>query len=369
MSRITALARKEFLQIRRDPILIRLIVLLPVILLILFGFALNTSLKNMKIHVVDHSQDRASEIFLSYFEKDSRFQLLPASSIQEALEQVRNGKSHGVLEVQEGALNALRGDKPLKFTLRIDGSDPQATAQIRAQASAALQDFTKRALAGQALTRQISAPVEPTFETLYNPDNRTAVFMVPGIVGLILAMITTLLTSIGVVREREVGTLESLIATPITPAEVILGKITPYFVLGLFDAALTLIIGHWVFGIPLVGSIWLIALAAFLFVLVSQGIGILISSIAKTQIQAMFGTFAIMFPSIFLSGMLFPVEGMNSFFRTLSGIVPLKYFLEIMRGVMLRGAGLDSLWTQFVSLAVFAVLVILVASTRFRKTL
>ncbi|GGJ34427.1 ABC transporter permease [Deinococcus roseus] len=369
MSRILALANKEFLQIRRDHVLLRLIILLPVVLLILFGYALNTSLKNIPLSVVDHSSDRVSAIFLKYFTEENRFRLIPTSTVEAALQEVKNGKTHGILEVEEGALKALRDNKPIKFTLRIDGSDPQITAQIRAQASASMQDFTKKALAGRALTENISAPVEPTFETLYNPDNRTAVFMVPGIVGLILAQITTLLTSIGVVREREVGTLESLIATPIRPSEVILGKMLPYFILGLFDAALILALGHWVFGVPLVGNLGLIVLAAFLFVLVSQGIGILISSSAKTQVQAMFGSFAILFPSIFLSGMLFPIEGMNRFFQALSYAVPLKYFLEIMRGVMLRGTGLDSLWLQFTCLSIFAVLMVLLASLRFRKTL
>lgn len=369
MDRILALAQKEFMQIRRDPVLLRLVLLLPVVLLILFGYALNTSLKNIPLGVVDHAQDRVSRILLDQFKNENRFALVPASTLDAALQAVKNGETHGILEVQQGALQAMRDNKPVEFTLRIDGSDPQITAQIRAQASAAMQDFTKKALAGRALTENISAPVEPTFETLYNPDNRTAVFMVPGIVGLILAQITTLLTSIGVVREREVGTLESLIATPIRPGEVILGKMLPYFVLGLVDAALILVLGHWVFGVPLVGSVWLIALAAFLFVLVSQGIGILISSVARTQVQAMFGSFAILFPSIFLSGMLFPIQGMNTFFQTLSYAVPLRYFLDIMRAVMLRGTGFESLWVPFTCLGVFALLMVTLASLRFRKTL
>jgi ABC-2 type transport system permease protein len=189
------------------------------------------------------------------------------------------------------------------------------------------------------------------------------------LIGLILTQITVLLTAIAIVREREVGTMEALIATPVRPLEVVLGKIAPYLLFGLLDAAIVLVVGVWVFGVPLRGSLALLGVATILFVLGSLGVGIVISTATRTQIQAMFGTIAYLFPSIFLSGLLFPLEGMNRFFTLISYVVPLRYFLRVARGVMLRGAGLESLWLEIVALFVFSVVMLLLASVRFRKTL
>ena len=369
-ARIAALAQKEFTQVRRDPVLSRLIVILPIVLLVMFGYALNGTVKRIPLAVFDASSDRVSQALVRAFEKDERFQAQNFDSSQTALESVREGQNRALLEIPGGAQLAARRAKAVPFTLFVDGSDPSLSSQIRAGASAAIQEVATQLIAGRALaTPGLTAPLSATFETLYNPDNRSAVYMVPGLIGLILTQITVLLTAIAIVREYEVGTMEALIATPIRPLEVVLGKIIPYLVFGIVDAVIVLVVGVWVFGVPVRGNLGILGLATLLFVLGSLSVGIVISTITRNQIQAMFGTIAYLFPSIFLSGLLFPLEGMTPFFKALSYLVPLRYFLRVSRGVMLRGAGLESLWVEIVALAVFACVMLALASIRFRKTL
>ncbi|GAA5503299.1 ribosome-associated ATPase [Deinococcus xinjiangensis] len=369
LGRILAIARKEFLHVRRDAVLPRLIVLLPVVMLLLFGYALNTNVKNIKLGVVDLSHDRISERILKNFASDERFALYPQTDLPSALEAARAGKVRAILEIPAGAMSAARRQEPVPYTIYVDGSDPTFAAQIRAAAAAATQDNMAALGAVRAATGTLSMPVNPTFQTLYNPDNRSAVYMVPGLSGLILTLICVMLTALAIVREREIGTIESLIATTVRPSEVVIGKLLPYFAFGTLDAALVLGIGHWLFNVPLVGHLWLLVLAALLFVLGSLGLGLLISTVTRTQPQAMFATIAIIIPSIFLSGFLLPLEGLNRFFFALSAIVPLKYYLQAVRGIMLRGAGLSDLQTAFIGLTVFALATLLLASLRFKKTL
>lgn len=369
ITRILAIAHKEFLHVRRDAVLPRMIVLLPVVLLLLFGYALNTNVKNIRLGVVDLSRDRVSSRILSNYAAENRFQLIAQPSHEAALQAARAGQVRAILEIPAGALGAARQQQPVPYTLFVDGSDPTFAAQVRAASAAATQDTMAALGAVRAATGTLSMPVNPTLETLYNPDNRSAVYMVPGLSGLILTLICVMLTALAIVRERETGTIEALIATTVKPAEVILGKLLPYFAFGALDAALVLTIGHFLFGVPLAGSLWLLMLAALLFVLGNLGLGILISTVAGTQTQAMFATIAIIVPSIFLSGFLLPLEGLNRFFSYLSALVPLRYYLQAVRGIMLRGTGFSDLQTAFIGLGLFAVVTLTLASLRFKKTL
>jgi ABC-2 type transport system permease protein len=368
--RVMAIARKELIQVRRDPILVRLIVLLPIFLLIMFGYALNNTVTRIPLAVHDRSNDRVSAAMLEAFRNEDRFMVMPVASIEEALERVRSGQAKGIIEIGPEALQKARAEEAIPLSIAVDGSDPAVAAQVRAGAMAASQEVIEQLVAGRALVNPaLVAPLEISLDTLYNPDNRTAVYMVPGLIGLILTQITILLTAIAIVRERESGTMEALIATPVRPVEVILGKVTPYLVLGLLDAAIILGVGVWLFEVPFVGSGWLLSGATLLFILGSLGVGILISTLAQNQLQAMFGTMAYLFPSIFLSGLLYPIEGLNPFFNALSYAVPLRYFLQVARGVMLRGTGVESLIGELLALSVFAVLLLGMATLRFRKSL
>ncbi len=191
--------------------------------------------------------------------------------------------------------------------------------------------------------------------------------MIPGIVGLILTLFTALLTALSIVREGESRMMESLLASPLRPHEVVLGKVLPYLLVAFLVALLVQFLGHAVFGVPLRGSLALLLLAMFLFVLGSLSVGVLISTLARTQVQAVFGTYAYGFPAIFLSGFVFPIEGMPPFFQALSYLVPARYLIEVLRGVMLKGVGWEVLWPDLLALALFAVLVLFLASVRFRR--
>jgi ABC-2 type transport system permease protein len=344
-------------------------VLLPVIMLLLFGYALNTNVKDIRMGVIDLSNDRVSQRIQQSYEAENRFRLVPEASQAVALEAARAGKIRAILEVPAGALNAARQHIPVLFTVYLDGSDPIFSAQVRAASAAATQDVMAALGAARAATGTLSLSVRPTFVTLYNPDNRSAVYMVPGLTGLILTLICVMLTALAVVRERETGTIEALIATTVKPAEVIIGKLVPYFAFGALDAALVLVIGWALFGVPMLGNVWVLILAALLFVLGNLGLGILISTLVNTQPQAMFATIALIVPSIFLSGFLLPLEGLNPFFSYLSALVPLKYYLQAVRGVMLRGTSFADLYPAFLGLTLFAVVTLTVASRRFKKTL
>ena len=241
-ARIAAMSAKEFIQVRRDPVLWRLIIILPIVLLVMFGYALNNTVKRIPLAVFDASNDRVSQALVRAFEKEDRFEARAFSSKDAALESVRAGQTRAVLEIPAGAQVAARLAKAVPFRLLVDGSDPSLSSQIRAGALVAIQEVATQLIAGRALsTPGLTAPLSPTFETLYNPDNRSAVYMVPGLIGLILTQITVLLTAIAIVREYEVGTMEALIATPIRPLEVVLGKIAPYLAFGILDAVIVLV--------------------------------------------------------------------------------------------------------------------------------
>lgn len=367
--RTLAIARKEFLHVRRDAVLPRLIVLLPVVMLLLFGYALNTNVKNINLGVVDLSEDRVSERIVKNFGAEERFHLIGQPSREAALQAAKAGTIRAILDIPAGAMTKARTQEPVPYTVWVDGSDPTFAAQIRAATAAATQDNMAALGAVRAATGTLSMPVSPTLETLYNPANRSAVYMVPGLSGLILTLICVMLTALAIVRERETGTIEALIATTVKPAEVIIGKLLPYFAFGALDAALVLTIGHLLFAVPVAGNIWLLVLAALLFVLGNLGLGILISTVAGTQPQAMFATIAIIVPSIFLSGFLLPLKGLNRFFLLLSGAVPLRCYLQAVRGIMLRGMGFTDLQPAFIGLTTFAIVTLALASLRFRKTL
>ncbi|ADH64904.1 ABC-2 type transporter [Allomeiothermus silvanus DSM 9946] len=371
MNRIAALARKEFTQIRRDHVLSRLIVGLPIVMTLLFGYAINFTLSGIRLAVYDGSQDRISQYLLQELQKEDRFRITYAARRPEEVPQaIQENKARVGLVIPAGALQTVRQDQAVQLEVYVDGSDPNFAFQAQAALRKVLGDVNSRLLAGKVLAGAATAPpLTPTFHTLYNPDNKTAWFMIPGIIGLIMTIFTVLLTALSIVRESESRTMESLIASPIKPYEVVLGKVLPYFVIAALVSLVVLAIGHWVFGVPVRGSLlWLLSLIV-LFVLGSLGVGVLISTLARTQIQAVFGTFAYIMPTIFLSGFVFPIEGMPTFFRWLSVLIPTRYLIDGTRGIMLRGAGLEALWIDLVALVIFSTAVLGLASLRFGKRL
>lgn len=326
---------KEFRELSRDRRTVAMIVGLPIMLLVVFGYAANFGVDTISTAVVGPQADQVTEQIPETFEVVVTD---PDGGVDEARD---------LLVRDEANVAIVSGTQPL--TVFVDGS-----ALFSAQAAVS---------ALNRLGDQVDV------EVLFNPDLETAWVMVPAIIGLILAFIGTLITSIGLVKERERGTLEQLAVMPIKPGTVILGKITPYFVLGSLDMVIVTLLGMWLFDVPFNGNPAVYALGAALFLFVVLGLGVFISTISNTVGQAIQTAFFFVIPQILLSGMIFPLEAIPWGVRWISYLLPLTYFTEISQGVMLRGAPLDSLWLPFVVLTVMAVLVFSGAVLRFRRSL
>jgi ABC-2 type transport system permease protein len=368
--RTLAIAGKEVVHLRRDYLIGSAMLLFPLVLLLFFGFALNLTLDEVPVAVVDPSGDRVTGAMLETFERVAGFVTVPVERVEEGLEAVRAGKVRAVLVLPAGALETVRAQGTLTLGFYLDDADPSMAAQVSARAAAAVARFTERLLATRGVVVALGAlPLQLQTTRLYNPEARSAVFMVPALIGLILTLNAALLTAIVIVREREGGTMEALLAAPVRPVEVVVGKVLPYFGFGLVSAAMVLAVGILVFAVPMRGDWAVLTVSMVLFVLGSLGVGILISTLARTQMQAMFGTLGYVFPSLFLSGFYFPIEGMPPFFQVVSSVVPLRYFNEIARAVMLRGAGVEQAGGAVLTLGLFAVIMLVAASLRMRTTL
>jgi ABC-2 type transport system permease protein len=260
-----------------------------------------------------------------------------------------------------------------QVALILDGSDASRTTTALSAAQLIAQNHATRLLMQSmqrsGLTMKLQPPVEVHTTVWYNPDMISSYFMIPGVIGMILYTITAILTATAVVRERERGTIEQLIVTPIRPWELVVGKITPYVLLSLFDTFEVIAIGHWWFGVPVRGSLLLIAVLSTLFLLSGLGIGLFASTIANTQQEAMLTVFMTLLPGIFLSGFLFPLENMPKFLQMIAYIIPLRYFLKIIRVLLLKGVGIESIWGDVIAMVLFGVAIMGAAARRFRKRL
>jgi ABC-2 type transport system permease protein len=358
IERVWSIVFKEFIQIRRDPRTLAIVLALPVMQLILFGYAINTTVDHIATVVLDQARDAQSRGFLSTFFNTGYFDLVgQASSIEQVRQEIDAGTAHvGIVLPPEFSHDLVAGRAPKAHVL-VDGSDPN-TAQTALLVAGTL---AQRGSLGQAIDLR---PI-----VLYNPGMQSINFMIPGLLVLIMQFQTLLLTAFAVVRERERGTLEQLVVTPIRPWELMLGKILPYVSIAFVNVVLASAIGRFWFGVEFAGSFLLLLALAALFVLSSLGLGLLISTVSQTQTQAMQMALFVMLPSIILSGFVFPREGMPHPIRELGLFIPLTYFLQILRGIILKGVGVEVLWPEVLALAAFGVVVFGLSANRFRKTM
>ena len=326
---------KEFRELARDRRTVGLLVGLPLILLVVFGYAANFYVDHVSAAVVGPQAQQVADQLPDFFEVET---FDPDATEADARDLLRDDEVDVAIVTGDGTPTAL-----------IDGSNLFAAQSILAAVNAS----------GGAITPEV----------LYNPDLTTAWVMVPAIVGLILTFIGTIVTSIGLVREREAGTLEQLAVMPIKPGTVILGKIAPYFLLAAIDMVVVTVLGMVLFDVPFNGNPLVFALGAAIFLFVVLGIGVFISTISQTAGQAIQSAFFVLLPQILLSGMIFPLDAMAAGVRWIGYLLPLTYFTKISQGVMLRGAGIDSLWPSFLVLTVMAVLIFTAATLRFRRDL
>lgn len=372
--RIASVTRKEFLHILRDKRTLAIMLVIPVVQMLLFGYAVTTDVKHLSMVVFDQDRSVQSRDLVDAYRVSTIFDVDYFVESEPDLELlIDSGQARAGLVIGPGFGDDIlkRGSAQVAFI--IDGSDPTVANTVLAAALTVGQaksvQLVQSFLARSGLRFSGNPGLDVRTRVWYNPDMVSANFMVPALIGFILQIMTTMLTALAIVREKELGTVEQLIVTPIRPFELILGKVAPYVVVAMIDAVEILLVGSWWFKVPVNGSVALLVTLCLVFLLSSLGIGILISSVARTQQEAMFLAFFSMFPAIFLSGFLFPLSSMPEVLQLLSYAVPLRYFLIIDRGIVLKGNGLDILWPQVVALSVFGVAILALASTRFHKTL
>jgi ABC-2 type transport system permease protein len=363
VARTFAIVRKEFLHIRRDRRTLVLIFLLPFIQMVLLGYAATTDIENIGTVVLDGDHSAESRALIRAYEATGYFTISHyAKNEAEVSDLLDQGTVRAALVIPADYGQRVLAGEAVDVGFLIDGSDPTVANSIRA---AALQT-------GQAQRQALAAgggslEVRPTI--WYNPGLKSVNYMIPALMGMIMQFLATMLTSMAIVRERELGTIEQLSVTPIRPVELVVGKTLPYVLVSFLGLIEVLIIGMFWFGVPINGSISLLLALSSLFLLGSLGIGILISTVSGTQQEAMLMSFLIMLPSIFLSGFFFPLEAMPWALRMMSYLVPLRYMLIIIRGIVLKGVGMAALHSEVLILAIFSVFILILASRRYRSNL
>ncbi len=372
-TRLISIVRKEFIQLSRDKRTLAMILVIPLMQLFLLGYAATNDVRDVPMAIFDQSHSAEARALLDSYRAADYFELdYSVASDSELRELIEESKARvGLVIPPDYAIQLQRGQAQVAFI--IDGSDPSiaATALSAAQLIAQNQatDLLVERLARSGLNLELQPPVEVRTTVWYNPDMISAYFMIPGVIGMILFAITAILTATAVVRERERGTIEQLIVTPIRPWELVVGKVLPYVILGLLDALEVIAVGHWWFGVPVRGSLLLIVLLSALFLLSGLGIGLLFSTIANTQQEAMLSVWMTLLPAIFLAGFFFPIENMPKILQAASYVIPLRYYLRIIRVLLLKGVGISAIWNDVIAMAIFGVLITTAAALRFRKRL
>ncbi|HXH81610.1 MAG TPA: ABC transporter permease, partial [Candidatus Tectomicrobia bacterium] len=372
-SRLAGIVAKEFIQLWRDRLALTLALFVPVAMLFIFGWAINTDVKHVPTAVWDQSGSVEARTLLEALENSQYFDLRRrVGSLRELTRLIDGGEAKvGVVIPPDFARELARRTATVQVI--VDASDPQvATSAINA-ATALAADRTLRILAetsdGLPLRRAAPPPLDLRVRAWYNPDLVSAIFIVPGLIGALLMQTTITAMAISIVREREKGTLEALIVSPIRRWELLLGKIIPNLLTAYGQMTMALLVARLVFDVPIRGSLVLLYALSLLFMWGTLGVGILVSAASRTVPQAMQLAFLTFLPSIYLSGLLFPIEGMPRGAQWLAAVIPLTYYLRIVRGIVLKGVGLEALWPQLLPLALFGAVVFTLSVLRFRKQL
>lgn len=371
ITRPLVIAWKELIQLRRDRLTLAMAVALPVVQIMLFGYAINTDVRHIPTVVFDQDQSADSRDLAATLRATQFYDIVGDVRSYDQIERaLRAGHAHVALVVPPRFSSDLRRGRPTRVQLVVDGSDPQIVSSALDTASGVVAERASR-LTVERLGRLGLPPAPPAFSleptTWYNPELKTAIFVVPGLVGVILTMTMIMLTAMGIARERERGTLEQLVVSPIGRVELMIGKIVPYVGIGYLQMTLILVVGGLIFHTPIVGSLLLLYLLASLFIAANLALGLFFSTLARTQQQAMQMSFFFLLPNILLSGFMFPFEGMPRPAQLLARALPLTHFLRIVRGITLKGAHLSDLWGEVAALAAILVVLVVVAAARFRK--
>lgn len=365
--RVGAMLTKEFIQLRRDRVSFAMIVMIPVMQLVLFGYAINTTPRNLPTAVLLQETSDVGRSILAAIERTGYFRITHRlSSVEEFDRVLASGRVLFAIEIPANFERALRrGDKPA-LLVAADATDPVASGT----ALGSLNRIVQLALLNE---RMLPDQTEPLFEirqhARYNPAAVSSLNIVPGLVGTILTMTMLIFTALSVTREVERGTMESLLSMPISPLEIMIGKIVPYIMVGFTQASLIIGFGVLLFGVPILGSLFLLALLSTLFIATNLSIGYSFSTVAQNQLQAIQMTFMFFLPNILLSGFMFPFAGMPGWAQWIGEALPLTHYLRIVRSIMLKGSGFSELQYEVLALFILMLIAMTIAVTRFRRTL
>jgi ABC-2 type transport system permease protein len=372
--RIRHLIRKEFIQLRRDPRMLRLVIIAPVIQLIIFGYAVTTDIKHIPTAVIDADRSRESRELVARFSNTGYFEVVTLlERPQDLVALMDSGRVQAGVHIPRGFTRSLARGESAPLQVIVDGTDSTTAGMVLGYASGVLKRYSEEVLSErlQRLSTQWIrlSIIEERTRVWFNPELRSVNYMVPGVLCTILLVVTMVLTSMAIVREREIGTLEQIIVTPVRATELVAGKTIPFVLIGFVDIVLILLVAMLWFHVPLRGSLLLLFALALVFLLTTLGLGLFISTVSHTQQQAMMTAFFIMLPSILLSGFMFPIENMPRVIQWVTYLVPLRYFLNIVRGIFLKGVGIEVLWGDALMLLVLGLTLFAMASLRFTKRL
>ncbi len=371
LRRFWAIVVKEFIQMRRDRLTFLMMVSMPLMQLILFGYAINSDPRHLPAGVLLGDQGPQARTLLHAISNSSYFNFVrELGTEEEARAAISRGEVQFVITIPEDfTRDLLRGDRPT-LLLEADGTDPgaigNAVSSARLLLNTALQHDFQGPLDYLAARPD---PIDLRVQTLYNPEGITRYNIVPGLMGVVLTMTMIMITGLGITRERERGTMENLLSMPAHPAEVLIGKIIPYILVGYIQVGLILTAAYGLFHVPMMGSLVLLLAATFVFIVAHLAMGITFSTLAKNQLQAVQMAYFFFLPSIMLSGFMFPFRGMPRWAQHLGEILPLTHFLRITRGILLKGNGLPEVWLQLWPIALFAAVALTIGVKRYRRTL
>ena len=373
--RFFAIMKKEFIHIKRDKISLRIALLMPVMLMLLFGYAVNTEVDNIKTAVLDRSKTQESRQYIEKFSASGYFNITDyIFSEDELAELIDTGAVRAAIIIPERfAVDINKNDNP-DVEIIVDGSDPTTARTALSSGVMVSENYSlnlrNKFMDKTGISNSLSLPgVKVNVKTRYNPNLETKKFTIPGLLGVIMQNITVLLTAFAFVREKESGTIEQLMVTPVRAVEIITAKMLPFILIGMVGFFASLAICIFWFKINIVGSVTLLILLGLLFVICSLSLGMLISTFAQNQTQAMLGSIIILLPSIILTGFIFPREAMPPFVSSIGSVIPLTYFVNILRGIVLKGSNFSQLLPQVIPLALITVILLTVASLRVRKSL
>ena len=367
MKQLLSFIKKEIYHITRDPLTLIIMLALPVVLLMILGFAVSTEIKNTPFAVLDESKSVESRQLIERISSNKYFSLISYINNAGEIEKVfQKGSCKMVIIIPSQFSNDLLHTNNTDSQLMVDASDPNEASTLANYFQMVMmqyqQDMSKSLQNGQFINMEV--------KMLYNPQMKSAYNFVPGLIGLIMMIICAMMTSISVVREKELGTMEILLVSPLKPTTIILAKAVPYLIISILNVISILLMAYFILDVPIAGNIFLIMLLSIIFTFSALALGLLISSITETQQAAMIGSsIGLMLPSMLLSGLIFPIEGMPAILRGISYIIPARWFIEALRDVMIKGLGFKAIWVQFSVLLVMTIILLIVSIKKFKNRL